>query len=51
MAENFEFVSLSEECIENEALRSAVTENLGTFFDNIINTVADYFEEATVESI
>lgn len=46
--QDFQFVS-SVESLARHELRDGVSVELGTFFDNVMSTVVDYFEEAIVE--
>ena len=46
--EDFRFVSSVDSIAENE-LKDGVSIELGNFFDNVMSTVVDYFEEAIVE--
>ena len=46
--EDFRFVSSVDSIAENE-LKDGVSVELGNFFDNVMSTVVDYFEEAIVE--
>lgn len=45
--QNFEFVSVSDSIAEHE-LKDGVSLELENFFDNVMSTVVDYFEEAKV---
>ncbi len=45
--QNFEFVSVSDSIAANE-LKDGVSLELENFFDNVMATVVDYFEEAKV---
>ncbi len=45
--ENFRFVSTANETIQAES-KEGIHIELETFFDSVMSTVVDYFEEATV---
>ncbi len=46
--QNFEFVSVADSLAAHE-LKNEVNLELGNFFDSVMSTVVDYFEEAKVE--
>lgn len=46
--EDFMFVSTTDSLSGHE-LKDGVSVELGTFFDSVMSTVVDYFEEAIVE--
>ncbi len=46
--QDFQFVSVSDSIAEHE-LKNEVSAELGNFFDSVMSTVVDYFEEAVVE--
>lgn len=48
LKEDFRFVSSVDSIAENE-LRDGISTELGSFFDSVMSTVVDYFEEAIVE--
>ncbi len=47
--QDFQFVSVAEDSIAAHELKNEVSAELGNFFDNVLSTVVDYFEEAKVE--
>lgn len=46
--QDFQFVSTMDSLAEHD-LKNEVTIELSTFFDSVMSTVVDYFEEAKVE--
>ena len=46
--QDFQFVSVEDSIAEHE-LKNEVSAELGNFFDSVMSTVVDYFEEAVVE--
>lgn len=46
--EDFRFVSSVDSIAEHE-LKDGISIEIGSFFDSVMSTVVDYFEEAIVE--
>lgn len=47
--ENIRFISTTDDSLSEHELKNEVTDEIGTFFDNVLSNVVDYFEEAIVE--